>query len=107
MVRELTKLSFPITYHPALIEPLYAMALLGHGQRQEVDDAWAILVSKADGDGRMPLERSLIWNHLRCGVRGRQSKWLTLYAGIVEKHRCGNPILAQPDKCSVRATPRR
>lgn len=95
VVRELTKLSFPITYHPSMIEPLYALSLLGHGRRQELDDAWTMLVSKADGDGRLPLERSLNWEHLRCGVRGRQSKWLTLYAGIIEKHRRANPILVQ------------
>ena len=96
VVREITKLSFPITYHPSLIEPLYAMALLGHGRRQELGDVWAMVASKADGNGRLPLERSLNWDHVRCGVRGRQNKWLTLYAGIVEKHRYRSPILAQP-----------
>jgi len=93
VVRELTKLSFPITYHPALIEPLYAISLLGRGERPETNEAWRTVLSKADDDGRLPLEKTLNWAHLRCGVRGRPSKWLTLYAGIVEKHRCGNPLL--------------
>ena len=96
VVRGLLKLSFPITYNPALIEPLYAMSLLGHGSRHELNEAWLVVLSKADGDSRMPLERTLNWNHLRCGIRGRPSKWLTLYAGIIERFRCGNAILAQP-----------
>ena len=107
VVREITRLSFPITYHPALMEPLYAMSLLGYGARTELDDAWAILLSKADEDGRMRLEKSVPWNHLRCGTRGRQSKWLTLYAGIIENNRCVNPILPQPCKPSGRGKPPR
>jgi hypothetical protein len=96
VVREITNLSFPITYHPGLIEPVYAMTMLSYGQRRELDEAWAMVVAKAAGDGRLPLERSLNWDHVRCGVRRRQSKWLTLYAGVVEIHRNGNPKLAQP-----------
>lgn len=95
VIRDL-KLSFPITYHPGLMEPLYALALLGYGQCQELADAWVILQSKTDSSGRLRLEKSVPWRHLRCGTRRRESKWLTLYAGIVEKHRCENPILAQP-----------
>jgi len=91
VVGELLKLSFPFTYHPALIEPLYALSRLGYGDRPELAEAWAILLSKADGDGRLPLERSLNWPHLRCGVRNRPSKWLTLYAGIAEKCRRERP----------------
>ena len=97
VVREITKLSFPIVYGSGLIEPLYALSVLGHGQEQATDDAWGILVDKLGSDGRVPLERSQIWDHVRCGVRGRPNKWLTLYAGIVEKHRIGNPTIDQPD----------
>ena len=87
VVPDLTRLSFPITYHPGLLEPLYALSVLGHGRRPELAPAWDILESKADSDGRLPLEKSLRWDHLHCGTRGRQSKWLTLYAAIVEKNR--------------------
>lgn len=94
VIRDL-KPSFPITYHPGLVEPLYALSLLGYGQCPELADAWVILQSKTDGHGRLRLEKSVPWDHLRCGTRRRENKWLTLYAGIVEKHRCGNLILAQ------------
>jgi len=95
VVNELTKLSFPITYHPALLEPLYALSMLGYATRDELEDAWIILAGKADDDARLSLERSLNWNHLFCGIRGRQSKWLTLYGAIVEKYRYGSPVLAR------------
>jgi hypothetical protein len=95
VVGEITSLSFPITYHPALIEPLYALSRLGYGMRKELDDPWEILLSKADENGRLRLEKSVPWHHLRTGTRGRPNKWLTLYAGIVEKSRCKNPILAK------------
>jgi hypothetical protein len=87
VTRELLRLSFPFTYHPGLTEPLYALAKLGHGDRPELKEAWAILLSRADSDCRLPLERSLNWPHVGCGIRGRPSKWLTLYAGIIEKRR--------------------
>jgi hypothetical protein len=90
------KPSFPITYHPGLVEPLYALSLLGYGQCQELQDAWVILLKRTDGNGRLRLEKSVPWSHLRCGTRRRENKWLTLYAGIVEKQRCENPILGQP-----------
>lgn len=95
VIRDL-KPSFPITYHPALVEPLYALSRLGYARRAELGEAWTILLKKADSNGRLRLEKSVPWNHLRCGTMRRENKWLTFYAGIVEKHRCGNPLLAQP-----------
>lgn len=88
------RLSFPFTYQSGLVEPLYALGMLGYGRRQELEDAWALLQSKTDSNGRLRLEKSVVWPHVRCGTRGRENKWLTFYAGIVEKHRCENPILA-------------
>ena len=100
VVDDLAKLSFPVTYHPALLEPLYALSLLGYGDRPELEDAWKMLLTKLDGNGRVPLETTVPWKHLYCGTRRRENKWLTLYAGIVEKHRCGNPILDHGRHCN-------
>ncbi len=102
VVDNLTKLSFPVTYHPGLLEPLYALSVLGYGDRPELEDAWTMLLSKVENNGRLPLEKTVPWEHLHCGTRRRENKWLTLYAGIVEKHRCGNPILAHGRCCNRR-----
>jgi hypothetical protein len=86
------ELSFPFTYMPGLVEAVYALSTLGYGNRRKMKEAWSKLASKRDGDGWLPLERSVVWPHIRVAPRGRPSKWLTLYACLAEKARDkGNP----------------
>ncbi len=87
VVKRIIMLSFPFTYMPGLIEPVYALSTMGYGNRKEMKEAWALLASKRDADGRLPLERSVVWPHIRVAPRGRPSKWLTLYACLAEKAR--------------------
>ena len=81
------QLSFPFTYKPGLAEAVYALSTMGYGNRKEMKEAWSLLASKRDRDGRLPLERSVVWPHIRHTPRGRPSKWLTLYACLAEKAR--------------------
>jgi len=81
------QLSFPFTYKPGLVEAVYALSSLGRGNRKEMKEAWSLLASKRDEDGRLPLERSVAWPHICHTPRGRPSKWLTLYACLAEKAR--------------------
>ncbi|HUW56900.1 MAG TPA: hypothetical protein VMZ92_09705 [Planctomycetota bacterium] len=80
-------LSFPFTYTSGLVEAVYALALLGYGNRHEMKEAWSLLASKRDEDSRLPLERSVVWPHVSHTPRRRPSKWLTLYACLAEKAR--------------------
>jgi hypothetical protein len=86
VVRGLTQLAFPITYHPSLIEAVYAMARLGYGRHPEMGDAWSLLAERQCEDGRFPLQKACRWPHLRTVPRGRPSKWLTLYVRLAWKH---------------------
>ena len=81
------QLSFPFTYKPGLVEAVHALSSLGRGSRKEMKEAWSLLASKRDEDGRLPLERSVAWPHICHTPRGRPSKWLTLYACLAEKAR--------------------
>lgn len=81
------RLSFPFIYMSGLLEAVYALSRLGQGNRKEMKKAWSLLASKRDDDGRLPLERSVVWPHIRVTPRGRPNKWLTLYACLAEKAR--------------------
>lgn len=81
------QLSFPFTHIPGLVEAVYALSSLGQGNRTEMKEAWSLLVSKRDDDGRLPLERSVRGPRISVTPRGRPNKWLTLYACLAEKAR--------------------
>jgi hypothetical protein len=87
VVKRIMRLSFPFIYMPGIVEAVYALSSLGQGNRKEMKEAWSLLASKRDGDGRLPLQRSVVWPHIRVTPRGRPSKWLTLYASLAEKAR--------------------
>ncbi len=87
VLRRELRLSFPFIYMPGLIEPVYALSMLGCGNRKEMKEAWSLLESREDGHGRLPLERTVVWPHIRIAPRARPSKWLTFYACLARKHR--------------------
>jgi hypothetical protein len=62
---------------PMLLE---ALAVLGAGQSPELDEAWSLLESKQDEQGRTKLEGTLPKSYLPKERVGKASKWMTLYA---------------------------
>jgi hypothetical protein len=82
---ELTRLAFPFTYNGSLIEPLYALSVMGYGQREELREAWDILATKQDEQGRYILDWAPdAW--LNPGPKGQPNKWVTLYAYLARQH---------------------
>jgi hypothetical protein len=81
--RRMTEIFFPQEYfHVGLPVLLEALAVLGAGAVAEFDEAWRILESKKDAQGRIPLEGTLPGNkaYLPKERIGRPSKWGTFYA---------------------------
>ena len=87
VVRELLQTAFPITAKPGLLEAVYALARLGHGRRDELSRAWGILAAQQGTDGRVTLQRTVRWPHVRVTRRGKPCRWATLYALLALKYR--------------------
>ncbi len=84
----MTDAYFPIEIQrvglPLLLESL---AVLGAGPAPELSEAWDILHSKQDEQGRVKLEGTLGKSYLPKERVGRPGKWVTLYAWLAYKAR--------------------
>lgn len=65
---------------------LYALAILGAGNRAGYIKARKILESKRDDEGRYLLDKSLSKPYFKIGKIRRPNKWITLYALLADKH---------------------
>jgi len=79
--------SFPMVVRPNLIEPLYALSVMGYGAAPELTEAWNILETKKNEEGRYVLDWDPPRSYFKPGKRGEPSKWLTLYAYLALKYR--------------------
>jgi hypothetical protein len=84
---EITGALFPFVWRASLLEALYALSVMGHGQQEELDRAWDMLAAKRDEEGKYILD----WNppraYFKPGKRGRPNKWITLYAYLALGHK--------------------
>lgn len=78
------------TFRVGLPQLLYAFSILGSGNRPELEEAWELLHSKKDEEGRSILEGTLAKSYLPRERVGRPSKWVTLYALLAQKYREGD-----------------
>ena len=79
--------SFPMVIRPNLIEPLYALSVMGYGAAPELSEAWDILRTKRNDDGRYVLDWTPPRSYFKPGKRGEPTKWITLYAYLAMKHK--------------------
>ena len=84
---ELVRTIFPYTWRGSLIEPLWALSVMGYGQHPALDDAWARLATKADDRGRYVLDWPPSSGPFVPGKKSAPNKWVTLYAHLALKHR--------------------
>ena len=76
---------FPFHWRAGLVEVLYFLSRMGHGSDPRLDRAWKLLDSKADKEGRYPLEWTPAQSPWKVGRRGTANKWITLYALLALK----------------------
>jgi hypothetical protein len=62
---------------------------MGYGNREELDEAWQLLETKKDKDGKYVLEDAPPFTYYRGGggQAGQANKWTTFYAYLALKHR--------------------
>jgi hypothetical protein len=70
---------------------LDALSALGAGRAPELREAWEILESKQDDQGRIKLEGTLAKSYLPKERVGRPGKWVTLYGWLAYKARDAQP----------------
>jgi hypothetical protein len=87
---------FPFHWRAGLLEILYSLSKMGHGDDRRLDRAWHLLHSKADPEGRFPLEWTAAQSAWKVGRRGTCNKWMTLYARLAFKE------AARPSSLDVR-----
>jgi hypothetical protein len=66
---------------------LYGLAVLGVGKNKALNEAWDLLESKKDKQGRIMLEGTLVKSYLPKELVGKPSKWATLYACLAWKYK--------------------
>ncbi len=74
-------------FRVGLPQLLYAFSVLGSGNKPELKEAWELLHSKKDKEGKSILEGTLAKSYLPKERVGKSSKWVTLYALLAEKYR--------------------
>jgi hypothetical protein len=85
--REITSTIFPFVWRASFLEALYALSAMGYGQAPELREAWKILETKKDEEGRYALDWAPPRSYFKPDQRGKPSKWVTLYANLALKHK--------------------
>ena len=77
---------FPVIWRTNVWEVLYALAKMGYGRDERLRDAWNVLDSRKDDQGRCRLD----WTPAQCpwkvGKAGEPNKWITLYCLLAGKY---------------------
>ena len=85
--RDMTMLSFPITWGANSWEILFALSRMGYGNDPRLNRAWEYLRSRRLPNGRMSLDWTAPQSPFKVGKRGMENKWITYYTLYAEKLR--------------------
>jgi hypothetical protein len=83
--------SFPIVWRTNVWEVLYALSKLGCGKDPRMADAWRVMDSRADAQGRYALDWTPPLSPWKVGKTGQPNKWVTLYCMLAKKY-AGIPL---------------
>jgi hypothetical protein len=83
--KDVQTMIFPFHWRAGLVEVLFHLSRMGHGNDSRLKRAWALLASKSTSDGRYLLEWTPSQSVWKVGGRGTANKWLTLYALLAQK----------------------
>lgn len=85
--KDVQTLIFPFHWRAGLIQILFGLSRLGHGKDPRLAKAWELLYSKADSQGRYPLDWTPSQSLWKVGQRGSPNQWLTFYSYLAMKYR--------------------
>ncbi len=78
--------SFPIIWRTNLWEILYALSKMGFGKDERLKDAWDVLSSRCNPDGRYILDYTPAQCPWKVGKAGEPNKWITFYCMLAAKY---------------------
>jgi hypothetical protein len=87
VTREITSTIFPFVQRGSFLEILYALSVMGYGQSPELSEAWSLLETKEDENGRYIVDWIPPRSYFKPDKKGKPSKWVTLYAYMALKHK--------------------
>lgn len=79
--------SFPIIWRTNVWEILFALAKMGYGNDERLADAWKVMESRRNADGRYLMEWTPAQSPWKAGKKGEPNKWITFYCMLAEKYR--------------------
>jgi hypothetical protein len=83
--RDVATMIFPFHWRAGLVEILYHLSRMGHGNDPRLERAWMLLDSKTDKEGCYILEWTPTQSPWKVGKRGLANKWMTFYALLAKK----------------------
>lgn len=78
--------SFPIIWGTNVWEILYALSRMGYGKDERLREAWRVMESRKDADGRYLLNQTPGQCPWKVGKAGEPNQWITLYCMLAEKY---------------------
>ena len=85
--KDVQTMIFPFHWRAGLVQILFSLSKLGYGKDPRLARAWELLESKADPQGRYPLEWTPSQSAWKVGLRGSPNQWLTFYSYLAMKYR--------------------
>lgn len=83
---ELLQVRFPFVATGTLLEPVYALSVMGNGEDERMLEAWKKLSEKKDDCGKY-ISDGHTNTLFKPDKKGQQSKWVTLYALLAIKNK--------------------
>jgi hypothetical protein len=90
VVKNADALVFPFTYREGLIEILYPLLKMGHGDHPNLEKTWSIFETKKMNDNKFPLDWIAKNKYLKLGKIAEPNKWATFYAYLLYKLKTKN-----------------
>ena len=83
---DMKRSSFPITWRTNAWEILCALSRMGYGRDERLEDAWNVMESRRDAQGRYPLDMTPAQSPWKVGKPGEPNKWVTFYCLLAAKY---------------------
>lgn len=83
---DMKRSSFPITWRTNAWEILCALSRMGYGRDERLNDAWNVMESRRDAQGRYPLDMTPAQSPWKVGKPGEPNQWVTFYCLLATKY---------------------
>ena len=83
---DMRRSSFQIAWRTNAWEILCALSRMGYGRDERLEDAWNVMESRCDAQGRYTLDMTPTQSPWKVGKPGEPNKWVTFYCLLAAKY---------------------